>query len=1128
MQMDVRSAPSSDQAAEYIWGFDLGVGSLGWSVIRPISSDTSGKIVDCGVRIFPATVDAGDLATGREEAPGKARRQTASMRRQREYRRERLIQLAHLLQATGLLPQGDVDSSEARDRFWKALDARLAMIPRGDTTAAHTWLYRLAARGLTEPLEPHAIGRVLYFAAQLRGFKSNRKDASRDRKEHGAVKDGIKATQALALAHGTTSLASTFAQLDPEQPGQRIRGRYTARQDREADVKVFLARQQQAHPAILTPELCEKIHQTIFFQRSYEQDTSKLVGRCALLGGAPLERRRDPIALPSLQRLRVLQKVNDLEVIDPNHQSRTLPPEDRQCVRDRLLTGGDLTFAELRKLLGLPAKPRKGKDGAPPNPGYDFNLAAGGETKLVGERTFQHLHAALGDKWAAFKLPEQDELVGVLLGDQDDEIVAATLQSRFGLSAEEASAAVDAANELEADRGQFCAEAAQALCERMGQPAPDGGPTRLATALKQEREAHDLSPLIDSHVFDRLPPLVRTRSDEVAFFDDPTHLRNPVILRALAELRLVANALLRRYGKPALIRLELIRDLKKPRSVRANIADKNREREADREGARRKITSTGLVAQPSGEDIDKWLLAEECHWQCPYTGQTITPQLLFGPSVEFQIEHIVPRSRSLDNSFANKTLCQVDENLRKHNRTPLEAYGSDVQRWHEVLRRVRSFQGAGAAGKFKRFQWAADDLERIYGDDFTRRHLQDTAWASRLAADYLGTLFGGTIDAEGRRRVQTVSGTVTGLIRQSLGLSAALLERADLPALPPPVEGQRKPGAPDKLRADHRHHAIDAVVIALTTPTIVQQLSRLFEAGHDGHDLDLSPPWPELGAQLRACLDRMIVSHRVDRRANGPLHDELFFQKPRSDGKVAKRFKLADLGEKDFEAITNSRIRSAVIAAWESRPDKNVEPGDFFGNETNLPQLKIPNRHTRVERMVPIRRVTVSANVPTVAIGQGTTERRVKTGANFCVAVVETPSSKLGRTPKLRFEPITLLDATRLIARRSNKRFTLTPSDMLRALGRLKDIERVRFTIRSSEVLRLISGELIGVFVVGTASDGLEVTRLNDARSEKARRGNKKLGIPSDRIRLSPSALLSTQAEKIVLGPLGEISVAHD
>ena len=230
--------------------------------------------------------------------------------------------------------------------------------------------------------------------------------------------------------------------------------------------------------------------------------------------------------------------------------------------------------------------------------------------------------------------------------------------------------------------------------------------------------------------YELLPPVL----------DAVPQLRNPVVCRGLTELRKVVNALIRQYGKPERIRVELARDLKRSRQQREDLTKQNRENEKARDAARKKIAERLDCDEDavSGLDILKVRLAEECNWECPYTGKPIAIEALMGKQSQFDIEHIIPFSRSLDNSFLNKTLCHHEENRDvKRNQTPYEAYSGEREQWQEIIARVKRFRGSAAHAKLRKFQ------QQKLDEDFAARMLQDTRYMSRLATEYLGLLYGG-------------------------------------------------------------------------------------------------------------------------------------------------------------------------------------------------------------------------------------------------------------------------------------------------------------------------------------------------------------------------------------------------
>ena len=155
------------------------------------------------------------------------------------------------------------------------------------------------------------------------------------------------------------------------------------------------------------------------------------------------------------------------------------------------------------------------------------------------------------------------------------------------------------------------------------------------------------------------------------FLPMPADLRNPIVNRGLFEVRKLVNAIIREYGKPKQINIEMAREVKSSKRERDEIHLKQYKNERINEEACKTLIEDFKIPNPSRDDIIKYKLWVECNKVCPYTGKSISQHQLFGPNPEFQIEHIIPYSRCLDDSYMNKTLCEVHENaLVKKNQTP--------------------------------------------------------------------------------------------------------------------------------------------------------------------------------------------------------------------------------------------------------------------------------------------------------------------------------------------------------------------------------------------------------------------------------------------------------------------------
>jgi CRISPR-associated endonuclease Csn1 len=258
-------------------------------------------------------------------------------------------------------------------------------------------------------------------------------------------------------------------------------------------------------------------------------------------------------------------------------------------------------------------------------------------------------------------------------------------------------------------------------------------------------------------LLDRLPsPASKEERERLA------KLRNPTLLRTQNELRKVVNNLIGMFGKPDRIRIELARDVGNSKREREKMQSDNRKRETKRKEAVKDLQAKG-IAEPSRDDIEKWLLWKESGERCPYTGDQIGFDALFHTN-HFDVEHIWPRSRSLDNSFRNKTLCRKEINIAKSNRTPFEYLGHDLDRWAAIQTRLQGMiatkGGFGMSpGKVRRF------LAPSMPDDFASRQLNDTGYAARQALALLKRLWP-DLGAQAPVTVQAVSGRVTAQLRK--------------------------------------------------------------------------------------------------------------------------------------------------------------------------------------------------------------------------------------------------------------------------------------------------------------------------------------------------------------------------
>ncbi|MEW6413438.1 MAG: type II CRISPR RNA-guided endonuclease Cas9 [Candidatus Zixiibacteriota bacterium] len=1031
-----------------ILGLDLGPNSIGWAIIgqHDNSPDT---LVDTGVRIFSAGLD-GLEADGKGKSRNADRRAARGRRRHLERHTRRLIKLASALQRKGLLPDGDIADSHTRHNLFLQLDKDLGSP------------YQLRARALDEKLSEFELGRALYHMAQRRGFLSNRKSAPKDEKEEGEVKSAISELDRQMQAAGARTLGEYFAGLDPKQT--RIRDCYTSRKMYDDEFKLIWEAQFKHYPQLLDEDFRKEVHRAIFHQRPLKSQ-KHLIGECELETG----RKRAPWALLEAQRFRYIQTVNNLIIRnDGDTQERGLTEAEHATLLQALENDGDMTFPKIRKLLQL-SKTSK------------FNLEEGGEKRIPGNRTAAKMRKIFGaEQWSEMSVCGREQAVEDVRSIVNDETLKKRALSHWALDEDSAKSML----KMRLDEG-YCAFSRQAIHKLLpllekGLPLQTAIKERYPERWERKEATHNLLPPVDS--------------------DDMPTLRNPIVERTLTELRRVVNSLIARHGRPDFIRIELARELRQSAKQRGDTTKRMRAKEDERKAAAEVILKELEIEDPSPDDLLKFALAEECDWTCPYTGKSISMGALYGSHPQFDIEHIIPFSRCLDNSFTNKTLCCVTENRRvKGNKTPHEAYAG-TEKWDDILTHVNGFKGNVAREKLRRFKLHGQEL-RDFINSFTDRQLNDTRWASRWAKMYLGLLYGGIdgdgIDASGVRRVQATSGPVTAYLRSEWQLNRILGD------------------GPGKSRDDHRHHAVDAVVTALTEASAVKRLSDAAQRAPEARRrffAPIDPPWKSFFDDVRLGIENVVVSHRVSKRVRGALHEETIYGKPyvADDGfeYVHLRRPLASLSARDLTNIADQRVRQCVVDKLEELGEPN--PAKAFKDTANHPALTAGNG-----AQIPIHKVRVRLKLATFNVGDEKTPRHVQSDTNHHMELVAVTDDS-GAVTKWEGHAVSMYEA---YLRRKNG-----APIVQRDFG---ENRRFAFSLANGEVIEIDSKDDPGTRVrcvirsiESSGSGNIRWMLLSDARVESrlSRAGRS----------ASPDVLRKLHCQKLFVTPVGDLRNAND
>ena len=960
-------------------GLDIGTNSIGWWLYETNGAETNARIIsiiDGGVRIFS---DGRDPKSGASLAVD--RRAARAMRRRRDRYLRRRATLMKVLANAGLMP---ADPQEA-----KALEL---LDP-----------YELRATGLDQALPLTHLGRALFHLNQRRGFKSNRK-TDRGDNESGKIKDATARLDQAIMASGARTYGEFLHKrrgraIDPRHvptvrtrlsvanrdgPDGRAEAGYDFYPDRKHLEEEFhkLWAAQAEHHTELTKELRDLVFEKIFYQRPLKEPK---VGLCLFTA-----EERLPKAHPLTQRRVLFETVNQLRVTADGRETRPLTLEER----DRIIHALDnkKPTASLKSMiLKLPALARvlKLRDGE------RFTLETGVRDAIACDPVRASLSHPdrFGPRWSTLDLDAQWDVVARIRKVQSEGEHAALvdwLTQTHILDRDHAEATANAP--LPEGYGRLGPTATARILEKLeadvvtyAQAVADCG---WHHSDQRTGECHDRLPyygeVLDRHV---IPGTYDENDDEITRYG---RITNPTVHIGLNQLRRLVNKIIEVYGKPDQFVVELARELKQ--SDQQKKAAMRNIREAT-EAAKKRSEKLGELGIPdNGRNRMLLRLWEDLNPDdamrrfCPYSGERISAAMIFNGSCD--VDHILPYSRTLDDSFANRTLCLQKANREKRNDTPYEAARKGALDWGTIEANLKNLP------ENKRWRFAPDAMERFEGEhDFLDRALVDTRYLARISRAYLDTLF-----TEGGH-VWVVPGRLTEMLRRHWGLNTLLNDKD---------HGAVKA----KNRTDHRHHAIDAAVVAATDRSLLNRISRAAGQGEmAGQSAELiardtPPPWEGFRDDLRVQLDKIIVSHRadhgrIDREGRkqgrdstaGRLHNDTAYGVV-DENTVVSRIPLLSLKPGDIAVtpkgknIRDPQLQKALETATRGKNDKAFEAAlrEFAGK---------PGRYQGLRRVRLIETLQQSARVEIGTRPDGTPLKAYKGDSNHCYELWRLPDGKV-------------------------------------------------------------------------------------------------------------------------------------
>lgn len=824
-----------------IYGLDLGVASLGWSVVGQ-SKDGKYEIKGMGSRIIPYSDKEGDeFGKGTGESVNQQRTTDRTSRKGLDRYQLRRKYLQQQLKANNMLPDDSLMNLSALN------------------------LFGLRSKAASERITLKELGRILLHLNQRRGYKHGSEEVGDEKKQ----RDWVAAiNNRYAAIKGKQTVGQYFFEELKRHSDQkkyyRIKEQIFPREAYIHEFDIIWQTQSKFYPEVFIDELGDKIRNEIIYYQRPLKSQKGLVSVCEFEGRNIMYNNGTtkkeifvgpkvaPRSSPLFQVTKMWESINAITIKKATrdgsrHLSFDISPY-KENVFHFLNHHKNLSETQLFQILGIKKSDGYYADLIVRKRGIQGNLTLTAiEDALSGYERLQeltrfnleiekgnNLHKTTGELIAIDQISSACEsepfyqLWHTCYSIREKEEKITALVNRFNLPILYASALAD----IDFSMGSFGNKSAKAM-------------RKILPALMK---GHHYSDAMASVGFDH--SFSETKSDkeqkvleEKLSLLQKNSLRQPVVERILNQMINLVNALMDEYGRPDEIRVELARELRQSKEERNDYFNAINQRNRQGEKIAERLQNEYGV-RPSRKNIEKWRLWHEVNGRCLYCSQQITvDQFLKG--IESDVEHIIPKAFFFDDSFANKTIAHIRCNSTKSNTTAYdfmsgrgsEALENYMKSIHGLYRNdktdhhtvtddgVHCLTGKISRRKFERLQWRKEDIPK----DFINRQLQESRYIARKARQILSKVC---------RDVYSTTGTITERLRHLWGWDEILMN-INLPryhklGLTETVEigsnghtqhFEKIPGW--SKRDDHRHHAIDALVVACTKQGFIQRLNTL-------------------------------------------------------------------------------------------------------------------------------------------------------------------------------------------------------------------------------------------------------------------------------------------------------------
>lgn len=850
-----------NMSKKMVLGLDIGITSVGYCLVELDDENFDGKIIDIGTRIFQAPEDP---QTGASLAA--PRRENKSARRRLRRRSSRLYEIRKMLSDKKFITQQEIEN--VYNNKEKVID-----------------VWDLRKQALSRKLTNIELYRILIQIAKRRGFKSVRK--SEELAKEGELLKAINNNLSDFEKENFLTIGEMYATKFVGNEAKRNKdGKYFRAIPRsllEKEIAVIFEKQRDLGSEIATKDIEDEYNSIAFYQTPL-QSMEKTIKYCIF---EPQYKRAPKCAYHS-ELFTATTKLLNLSIQNDLGDRRFLDEYEIQQLIELAHKNAKVTYKQAKKSLILEENykfvalnyNKKGKDG---------NLLDPETATLIELKNYHAIKKCVGnEKFERIKNNKGmlDNIAIALTYEKSDETITKKMRE---LKVDE-DIIDDVKNLTMSKTMHLSLTAIRKLLPYMLQGKKYHEACEEAgynhSVISSDKEKPNLLPVLNIKEM----------------------TTNPVVNKAVSQTRKVVNALIRKHHKFDSIVIEMARDLSKSFKERKDIEKAQQEFQQAKEKAKERCLELGINPDYPKSNLLKFRLWEEQDGYCIYSGDYLDPKKLADDNY-VEIDHIIPYSRSFDDSLNNKVLCKVKQNQEKGNKIPYEFLGGDENKWHELVERAKSMKNLKTA-KLNRLT-----RKSYTSEGFKSRNLNDTRYIAKFVKDYIKE----NLDFDNNLKVETRNGSLTAFLRTQWGL----------------VKNREE---------NDRHHALDAAVLACSTQGMVKYLSTYSSQMENYGFINskkprIKKPWENFREDVIFSVAKIFVSRALRAKATGAIHDATIRSKKHiQEGFTTVKTSLSNIKLETLEKMYDKERNIVIYNILKERLEQfNNDPKKAFAEPVYMP-----------------------------------------------------------------------------------------------------------------------------------------------------------------------------------------------